>query len=155
MQLLEASEPAGEGPGGSGRHAREDLDALGLSVSRPAAAGVSIDARARSAYRQRLAELEAELGEAERWRDEGRAARLRDEVNSLTRELSAAFGLGGRPRRVGDPSERARKAVANRIRDALARIQPNHPSLAQHLANAIRTGTFCIYTPERPLTWEL
>jgi hypothetical protein len=31
----------------------------------------------------------------------------------------------------------------------------HHEALGRHLANAVHTGTFCSYTPERPTTWEL
>jgi hypothetical protein len=54
-----------------------------------------------------------------------------------------------------DPSERAGKAVANRIRDVLARVNVAHPSLGRHLRNSVRTGTFCSYQPERPTAWNL
>ena len=52
-------------------------------------------------------------------------------------------------------SDRARKAVTSRIREAIARIGKEHSALALHLGNAIHTGTFCCYRPERSLDWEL
>jgi len=68
-----------------------------------------------------------------------------------------------RPRQNGaDPlddaaasAERARKAVTNRIKETLARICTEHRPLGLHLANSIRTGLFCRYTPERPTAWTL
>lgn len=51
--------------------------------------------------------------------------------------------------------DRARKAVTSRIRESIERIGKEHLALAQHLENAIRTGTFCRYQPDRPLRWEL
>ena len=56
---------------------------------------------------------------------------------------------------MADPVERIRKAVTNRIRDSLDRIAAEHEALGRHLANAVHTGTFCSYTPERPAAWEL
>jgi hypothetical protein len=70
-------------------------------------------------------------------------------------ELAAAAGLGGRPRRLGDRSERARKAVTARIRDVIARIERAHPALGAHLRVSITTGTFCAYSPAAPASWEL
>lgn len=55
-------------------------------------------------------------------------------------------GLGGRPRRLGDDAERARKTVGARIRDALRRIETVHPALAAHLATHVQTGTYCRYS---------
>ena len=69
--------------------------------------------------------------------------------------LSGAFGLGGRARKAGDTTERARKAVTSRIRDAIARIGKEHSALSLHLVNAIRTGSFCCYRPERAIPWTL
>jgi predicted ATPase/class 3 adenylate cyclase len=115
---------------------------------------VTLDDRAKAAYRQRLGELEAERAEASEWSDFERAERLRGEAEVITAELAAAYGLGGRPRRGADPVERARKAVANRIRAALAHIERAHPDLGRHLRNSVRTGTFCSYQPERPTLWN-
>jgi hypothetical protein len=46
---------------------------------------------------------------------------------------------------LGDPVERARKAVTARIRDAIKRITDVHPPLGAHLAIAVATGVFCTY----------
>ena len=118
-------------------------------------AGEILDAQARSEYRQRVEDLEAELEEATRWSDVGRAARLREEIDFLKDELSAAFGVGGRSRKAGDVTERARKAVASRIRDTIERIRKEHRPLALHLENAIRTGAYCSYEPDRSPGWKL
>jgi hypothetical protein len=117
-------------------------------------AGERLDASARAAYRQRLQDLEAELAEANQWADTGRAEKLRGEIEFLREELSAAYGLGGRARKAADTSDRARKAVTSRIRETIARITTEHPALGLHLENAIRTGVFCSYVPERSPDWN-
>jgi (E)-4-hydroxy-3-methylbut-2-enyl-diphosphate synthase len=111
-----------------------------------------LDEPARSAYRARLAELDAELDEARAWQDLGRAERVEAERAALVRELGAATGLGGRRRRLGDETERARKTVTARIRDALERIERAHPPLGAHLRAAVSTGTcrMSIVPPSRP-----
>jgi tetratricopeptide (TPR) repeat protein len=53
-----------------------------------------------------------------------------------------------------DEVERLRKAVGNRIRDALVRIQAAHPPLWRHLYSALRTGVVCSYEPETPTEWR-
>jgi hypothetical protein len=116
--------------------------------------GETLDANAKTAYRQRLNELEAEQAEAAEWGDSERADRARVEAEAVTAELVAAYGLGGRSRSGADPTERARKAVANRIRDSLARIDEAHSALGRHLRNSIHTGTLCSYQPERPTAWN-
>jgi class 3 adenylate cyclase/tetratricopeptide (TPR) repeat protein len=116
---------------------------------------VLVDGRARAEYKKRLDELRDDLEEATRGGDIGRAARARHEIEQITRELTAAYGLGGRPRTTGDPVERLRKAVTNQIRRTLDRIRAEHPALGLHLEKGLRTGVFCSYTPERPVSWRL
>jgi tetratricopeptide (TPR) repeat protein len=118
-------------------------------------AGEALDPSARAAYRQRLQELEVELAEATEWADAGRIAKLRAEIDFVRDELSGAYGLGGRARKAADVGDRARKAVTSRIRESIDRIGKEHPALARHFENAIRTGTFCGYQPDRPIRWEL
>jgi hypothetical protein len=35
----------------------------------------------------------------------------------------------------------------------VARLRAAHDPLGLHLRNAVHTGTFCSYTPERPTAW--
>jgi tetratricopeptide (TPR) repeat protein len=118
-------------------------------------AGEALDASARAAYRQRLQDLEAELAEATEWADAGRITKLGAEIEFVRDELSGAYGLGGRARKAADVGDRARKAVTSRIRESIDRIGKEHPALARHFENAIHTGTFCSYQPDRPLRWEV
>jgi len=114
-----------------------------------------LDQRARREVRARLDELDRDIEQAEAWNDGERAARTRAERDAIVHELAAAAGLGGRPRRLGDESERARKAVTARIRDAIARVAAVHTSLGAHLESSVRTGSTCSYTPPVPVTWQL
>jgi hypothetical protein len=113
-----------------------------------------LDRQAQAAYKQRLAILREELAEAERNHDLGRTARLQQESDFITAQLAGTYGLGGHARETADATERARKAVANRIKESLAKMRKPHPSLWLHLFNALKTGTFCSYTPEKPTVWD-
>jgi hypothetical protein len=68
-----------------------------------------------------MAELDAESAQAQDREDLARNERAAVERDALIRELTAAAELGGRSRRLGDGTERARKTVT--------------------------TGTHCAYTP--------
>lgn len=127
-------------PGGAPSPAELD----GASLHPPGDLGDLVDAQARAAYKRRL----AELGEAD---DE----RSRREREALVEQLTSAYGLSGRPRRSGDPAERARTAVTARVRAAVDRIAAIHPELGRHLRHSLRTGTLCSYEPEEPIRWEL
>jgi len=133
-----------------------ELVAQGLRVSRDVSGDAVLDRRARADYRERLADLHRELDDAERCNDEGRVARARAELDFIAGELASAFGLGGRGRRAGSPIERARKAVASRIRFSLTHIARVHPALADHLRRYLRTGTICTYVvPDEPVRWSV
>ncbi|WP_202619070.1 hypothetical protein [Ornithinimicrobium cavernae] len=111
-------------------------------------AGEMLDAKARDAYRRRLAEIEEDLSDARARNDDGRELQADAERDFLLLELSRAVGLGGRPRRAGSATERARVAVTRAKRQAIGLIGEHHPELGQHLQRSIRTGTYCAYLPD-------
>jgi tetratricopeptide (TPR) repeat protein len=117
--------------------------------------GPVLDERARAEYKERLGQLQEELQEAEENNDPERADRAREAIDFIAAELSSAYGLAGRARKAGDPAERARKAVTERIRDSLGRIEKVIPPLGRHLRRSIRTGTFCSYALDEPVSWSL
>lgn len=116
-----------------------------------------LDDQAKASYRSRLEDLQDDLVEAERFVDDERAARAREEMDLLAAELAAAVGLGGRDRTVGSTAERARQATSKAVKVALGRIAEHLPALGEHLASTVHTGTYCSYTPDprAPLHWEL
>jgi len=130
-----------------------ELMAQGLAIE--TGADAVLDAEAKARFRGRLAELESDLADAERDNDLGRIGQLQAEREAVAHELAAALGLGGRSRTLGDPAERARKAVSSRIRDAMQRVAAAHPELGRHLETSVRTGTFCSYAPVTPTRWRV
>jgi hypothetical protein len=113
-----------------------------------------LDPTARKQYKERLAELEADLQKAERNNDIGQRERLTDEKESLLEELKAATGLAGRPRKFATDAEKARKAVSGAIRTALEVINKYHPELAKHLEDRIDRGARCCYRSDG-IGWEV
>jgi tetratricopeptide (TPR) repeat protein len=132
-------------------------DADAKRYLKTADAGEVLDGRARAAYGARLAELREDLDEAERFADRGRMERTRGEIEFLTEQLASAVGLGGRERRTGRASERARAAVTQTIRGTLRKIADAIPSLGPALGDRIRTGTYCRYDPpaDARIDWVL
>ena len=147
---LVAAETGREVPVDGDRPADLPLSSLGD-------AGELLDARAKDAYRRRLAEIDDDIAEARTSGDDERAARSDAERDFLVQELARAFGLGGRGRRAASASERARAGVTRALRQAIARIGENHPRLGEHLGRTIRTGTYCAYVPDprAPADWFL
>jgi len=118
--------------------------------------GTLLDATARAAYRRRLEDLDEDLAAAQDDHDLGRAEQVATEREALITELSRAAGLAGRDRPLGaSTTERARKAVTARIREAISRIEAVVPELGAHLDRSVRTGTVCRYEPAEQLTWNL
>ena len=120
-------------------------------------AGELLDARAKDAYRRRLAEIDDDIAQARAIGDVERAEQADTERGFLVRELARAFGLSGRGRRAASASERARAGVTRAIRQAMARIGEHHSEFGEHLSRTIRTGTYCAYVPDPrvPAGWGL
>ncbi len=114
--------------------------------------GVLLDAQAKDAYRRRLAEIDEDIEDARLQNDSGRGLQAESERDWLIRELSRAVGLGGRDRRAGSASERARVSVTRAVRHAVSRIRQHDPALGEHLDRAIRTGIYCVYLPDSRIT---
>lgn len=119
--------------------------------------GPRADPIALAAYRRRLGELDDALDAADVSGDAAAAEALEAERAMLLAELSAATGLGGRPRRVGGSAERARVTVRKAIATAIDVITAADSAVGRHLATHVRTGFTCSYEPDpdQPPVWEL
>jgi hypothetical protein len=121
----------------------------------PTGADPILDDTAKARFKVRLQTLATELEDTEESGDASRSEQLRGEQDALIHELAAAAGLGGRSRRLGDQTERARKTVSARVRDALTKIDQAHPALADHLRSTLQMGTVCSYAPRQSTAWTL
>lgn len=116
-------------------------------VAGPGSPQPLLDDAAKRAYRRRLFELDAAIGEYEQRNDVVRAERARDERGWLIDELAAATGLGGRTRPFADSTERARISVGKAIRRALSQIESTDAVIGAHLRANISMGMRCCYLP--------
>jgi hypothetical protein len=119
----------------------EGIPALALVVegatnATDASAHPVMDRKAMAAVRDRIAEMrrQAVLSPTEE-----------EELATLTRELAAATGLGGRARSFAAAPERARTAVRKAIKRAIDEISAANPLVGRHLALQIETGATCCY----------
>lgn len=131
------------------------LDLLGAGMVEP---GIpALDEEAKAAYRRRLAEVDADIADAERDNDLARATLAERDRDYLVQELGRAVGLGGRTRMVGGTVERARTSVTRTLRYALGRVADELPDLGEHLNRSISTGAECSYSPDplHPIRWQL
>ena len=88
-----------------------------------------------------------EFDEADAWGDVRRGAEL-TEREALLAEVSAATGLGGRPRTSGSGAERARVTVRKAIATVRDAIHGADPVVARHLTTRVRKGLLCCYEPD-------
>ena len=115
-----------------------------------------LDERAKREYRKRLADLDTELEQAEANHDPARQDQVAAERDALQDEMRRATGLGGRDRLLGSSeAERARKAVAARLRDTIGRITRAIPELGAHLDRSVATGMYCQYRPDGAMRWDV
>ncbi len=134
----------------------EEMERAGLRRGIPEDAGEMLDLEAKVSYKRRLVELRELLDDAREIGNTERAAELEDEIDALTRELARAVGLGGRDRRAGSVSERARLNATRAIRSAIERITEKNAVIGELLGRTIKTGTFCSYNPgpATAIEWE-
>jgi CBS domain-containing protein len=133
----------------------EQLEDYDLTISQGLGdAGTTLDPRAISQYKEHCQSLRDELQEAKAFNDLQRAATLQEQIDMISDQLKSDMGLGGKARKSADSKEKIRKAVTNRIKDSLKKIQKENRSLGLHLSKAIETGTFCSYSPEKSISWN-
>ncbi|MDP9068371.1 MAG: AAA family ATPase [Actinomycetota bacterium] len=137
-----------------------------VSVSDPMAEGLPVmsfsegdpllDPKAKAAFKERIADLQEEMIDAEEMNDPERAARARAELDALAEHLAGSVGLGGRDRKAAFEAEKARLSVTKALRSALAKIASSSPGLGEHLSATVKTGYFCAYTPDprAPIDWS-
>jgi pimeloyl-ACP methyl ester carboxylesterase len=126
----------------------EELAQAGLRRVGASDAGPVLDSRAKAEYRKRLSELSAELEEAKQAGEERAGARIEQELEFLTRELTRAVGLGGRDRRSASDIHRARVNVSRAVRRSIEKIRGYNPAIANALTLSIKLGIICVYHAE-------
>ncbi len=84
-----------------------------------------------------------------------RIAEIENEMEQIKKTLGAGTGQNGRPRKLADKAEKARKAVSKAVNTSLNRIKNEHSSLWKHLDSNLTIGTYCSYKPEKPIPWKL
>ena len=115
-----------------------------------------MDSAALRSYRDRIAELHADIDEAEDNNDFVRAERSRTELDTLIEHITASAALGQRSRQFTNSQERARVAVRKSLSRVFDDIGAQSPRLGSLLSQCIRTGNICRFEPRDPLpaVWQ-
>jgi hypothetical protein len=104
-------------------------------------------------YRKRLATIRAELEDADDTDDPLLKKELQSEKQALEKQLLQAVGMGGKLKKNTAETKRQANAVSEAISRSLKTMDNIHPSLRQHLFNAINRGEYLSYTPETDIPW--
>jgi hypothetical protein len=110
----------------------------------------SLDTRATKEYKEKLAEIEEELAEAQENQDMGKIEKLQEDKALLAGELKKAGH-----RKQAPAVKQARTSVSNAITRAIDNIGQNNEDAGKFLKQSIETGTTCRYKSDRNVTWEL
>jgi hypothetical protein len=115
-----------------------------------------MDSAALRSYRDRIAELHAEIDEADDHNDLVRAERARTELDTLLEHITTSAALGQRSRQFTSSQERARVAVRKSLSRVFDDISAQSPRLGALLGECIRTGNVCRFEPRDPLpaVWQ-
>lgn len=111
-------------------------------------AGELLDPAAFRAYRARVDALRDAAEDAEARGNVDGAARAREEMEAIAREIAQASARGGRARRGESAIDRARSAVQRRIKDAIDRIAEQDAALGRWLRRSVTTGNSCRFQPD-------
>ncbi len=103
----------------------------------------------------RTQELQEELDDDEIPKSDEIIAEMTKEIEDINKVLSAGTEKGGKPRKMKDNAERARRSVTKIINESLGKIKTDHPSLWEHFNIYLNIGTYCSYKSEKPIPWEL
>lgn len=114
-------------------------------VAARSSAGTAIDEQARAQYKTRAHEIQDELAEARKLNDSGRVATLQEELEKIAEQMTAATGLGGRRRLVGDTAEKARKSVSAAVSRTVRQAGAANSSLGEHLQKHVSSGAALSY----------
>jgi 7-cyano-7-deazaguanine synthase in queuosine biosynthesis len=79
--------------------------------------------------------------------------KLREELRVIKKLLKDAKGLGGRPRQLGGPEERARKSVSGNVHGCYERMQHTLPRFVEHAKQFIHLGIPPHYRPDPHEDW--
>jgi hypothetical protein len=107
----------------------------------------------RAYYLKAIKEIDEEADRARRRGDPVELAEVLKRKRKLMALVNSIYGKNGLRRSRTDPYKKPRQAVTSAVKTAIASIKSVDPPLAQHLSEAIHTGTECFYAPQSDTTW--
>ncbi len=133
----------------------EQLEGMDLSKVYQLAQELDIlDQKAVDDYKRRIGEIDDKISIKEDTCDQEGLGELKEEKETICRELKKAIGLSGRSRGIPGTIEKARIRVRSAITTVYKKIKDEHNELYTHLTSYIHLGRRCYYNPEKPPDWH-
>ena len=124
-----------------------EIEDMGLQISENFTKADMADKKTIKAVRAQIAHISESLDIANENGDLEQAEQLIEEKNRYEDYLRGVIGLHGKPRKIPDEKEKARKRVWYAITNAIKKTHQYHPGLSDYLTNSVRLGEFCTYKP--------
>lgn len=106
-------------------------------------------------YQARIEKIQTELlPDAIEFHDTDEIEKLKDELDSLNKEIRISTKKGGKLRVFSNQQDIARRAISKAIIRALNGIKLEHLDLYNHLEAHLHRGGICRYQPIEKITWE-
>jgi hypothetical protein len=115
----------------------------------------TMDKTAVEQIKAKIEQLKDQITEARELGDEEKQEKLEQEIDELLETFRASMDKDGKPRELGGTIEQKRKSISLAIDRAIKDIKGAHLAFGVHLANSIRTGSVCSYTPIPPTRWHI
>jgi len=116
---------------------------------------VVLDEEAFKEYKDELRELNIDLKEAKENNDLGQIGKIQETIDFINKQMVAAVGRKGRPRKFKIPNETARKAISNSVNRVYKKLEKEHQLLWNHLKKNITISHNCSYSPEKNIDWNI
>ena len=132
----------------------EQLFEIGLSRSKLDNSYDIVDEKALQNVKKQKSKVEERL-EVNYYTEPDKRLKDRQQLDYLNRYLGAVQNIGGRSRKAANSVERTRIRAKRAITRTLVKIRSSHVELWKHLNSTIRTGTSCVYIPDKPTDWRI
>ncbi len=117
-----------------------------------------LDKEAITAYRKYHSKLKSEIEDETTPKCKEEIDEIKNDMKTIMEVLTAGSDKDGKPRKIADEAEKARKAVSKAINESLDKIKDDKiglPVLWKHFDNTLKRGRICYYKPEKHIPWKL
>lgn len=132
----------------------EDDSAKKQGGMSPVEANAVADNEALRAYYDRLTEIDVELEEAKRNKDQAKEDELLTEKDAVLQQVRGSTAIQSQFRQFSGDEAKAKDAISTAIRRAIDSINEHHEDLSEHLDSNVNRGDPFSYSSEPEIDWH-